>query len=206
MKLKIVLLVSLLSIIMVGCSSLKENTTVHDGKEALEAHDYEKARDFLSDALEMDSSDEHARAMYMQATKMENALEYEKEGNYNKAIKELEAIEEIKNGSAIIKTEADAKKKDLIKANEEYLKAREERKQNAKEVSHKDQDRIEEQASIEKEKHLAYLAQKKKQEDEEAKKKVEEEANKPQEPNQGTNELENPGVVVSPPVEQTVAQ
>lgn len=136
MKLKLILLLSLIAIVMVGCSK-EDDDLVSQGKVALEKHEYEKARDLLADALQADSADDEARAMYMQAVKMEKANEYENQGNYKKAIKELERIEDIKDGSSSIKNEALTKKKELIKLDEEYQKAQKERKENAKEASKK---------------------------------------------------------------------
>ena len=40
MKLRIILIISLLSILLSGCSSTEENNLVEDGKMALEKHDY----------------------------------------------------------------------------------------------------------------------------------------------------------------------
>lgn len=136
MKLKLILLLSLISIVMVGCSK-EDDDLVSQGKVALEKHEYDKARDILADALQVDSADDEARAMYMQAVNMEKANEYENQGNYKKAIKELERIEDIKDGSSSIKNEALTKKKELIKLDEEYQKAQKERKENAKEASKK---------------------------------------------------------------------
>ncbi len=136
MKLKLILLLSLISIVMVGCSK-EDDDLVSQGKVALEKHEYDKARDILADALQVDSADDEARAMYMQAVNMEKANEYENQGNYKKAIKELERIEDIKDDSSSIKNEALTKKKELIKLDEEYQKAQKERKENAKEASKK---------------------------------------------------------------------
>ena len=174
MRIRIILIISLLSILLSGCSSTEENNLVEDGKMALEKHDYEKAKEILSEALEVDSTDEHARAMYMQAMRMENSLEYEKQENYKKAINELEFIEEIKNGSATIKSEASQKKKELVKLNEEYEKKQAQRKENAKIVSSKDRYRIEKQALKAQQEELAKQEEEKKKQEEELAKQEEE--------------------------------
>ncbi|MGL4914046.1 MAG: hypothetical protein ACRC3Y_16615 [Romboutsia sp.] len=191
MKLKIilVLMLSLLSVLAVGCSSIKENTLAEEGKLALEQHDYQKARGFLSDALEADSTDEYARAMYIQAVRMENAKEYEDQGNYKEAIEELEIIDEIKNGLSSIKSEALDKKKELIKLNEEYVQAKIERKENAKTVSSKDKYRVEEQAVREQQRQFVYLEEKKKEEENKTPENTTEEG------------IGNQDVVISPPIQ-----
>ena len=48
----------------------KEDTLINEGKLALEKHDYTKAQDLLSQVLTIDSTDENARSMYIQAVKM----------------------------------------------------------------------------------------------------------------------------------------
>lgn len=146
MKQKIILLVALLSIFLTGCSSEDENNLVEQGKNALEKHKYSDAREFLSQALEVDSADENARAMYMQAMRMENTDKYKEQGNYKKAIKELEFLEKIKGGSSTIKSEASNLKKELEKLNEQYKQEQEERKENAKLTSKKDKRRVERDA------------------------------------------------------------
>lgn len=146
MKQKIILLIALLSILLTGCSNEDENSLVDQGKNALEKHKYSDAREFLSQALEIDSADENARAMYMQAMRMENADKYKEQGNYKKAIKELEFIEKLKGGSSAIKSEASSLKKELEKLNEQYKKEQEERKENAKLTSKKDKYRVERDA------------------------------------------------------------
>ena len=153
MKQKIILLVALLSILLTGCSNQDENSLVEQGKNALEKHKYSDAREFLSQALEVDSADENARAMYMQAMRMENTDKYKGQGNYKKAIKELELLEKIKGGSSTIKNEASNLKKELEKLNEQYKQEQEERKENAKLTSKKDKHRVERDAlnSIKKE-------------------------------------------------------
>jgi PBP1b-binding outer membrane lipoprotein LpoB len=182
MKIRIILLISLLSILLSGCSSTQENNLVEDGETALEKHDYEKAKEILSEALEVDNADEHARAMYMQAIRMENLVEYEKQKNYKKAIKEIEFIENIKNGSVTIKSEASKKKKEIVKLDEEYEKEQAQRKEKARVESSKDRYRIEQQALRA---HEEYLSKK-----EEQKKKEEikqpEEINPPEDNNQNT--------------------
>ncbi len=132
MKKRLVLFITIVSILATGCSSKNKNKLVEQGKDALENHNYKEAKEFLSQALDDDSTDEHARAMYVQAARLEKAIKYEEQGNYKKAIEELDIGEKIKNGSQSIHVDISNKKKELTKLNEEYLKSQETRKENAK--------------------------------------------------------------------------
>lgn len=131
MKLKIILPTLLLSMLMVGCS-FDENESLNEGKTALEKHEYSKATDIFSDILQGDSSNEEARSMYIQAIKMQKSDKYESIGDYKNAIEELTDIEKLDEGSQSILNEAKEKKEQLIKKNDEYEKAREKRRENAK--------------------------------------------------------------------------
>lgn len=196
MKIKMILAIAILMIGLTGCSSKTERNLVDEGKMALEKHEYTQAKELLSEALEIDAADEHARAMYIQATKMLNVKEYEKQQYYKKAIVELEAIEKVKNGSSAIKSEATSKKKELEKAEEEYEKAHEERKLNAKNTSSNDSHRVQKDALNE-----AYKVQAQQEKKEEEEKK--EEDNK-SENNQNTSTPQiTPPPVVSPPANET---
>lgn len=124
----------------------KNNELLHEGKLALEKHDYTNAQDILSQVLTADSTNEHARSMYMQAVKMKDALEYENKQLYDKAIQSLEEVEKLKGGSSDIKSEAAEKRKELTKLNEEYKKDQEKRKENAKYVSGQDKSKLEQNA------------------------------------------------------------
>lgn len=171
MKQKIVLAITLISILLTGCNSKEESTYSNDGRVALENHQYEDAMKLLSSALEEDSADEHSRAMYMQARRMLNAIEYEEIKNYEKAIKELEFIESIKGGSSTIKSEATSKKKDLEKLYDEQLKAEQQRKEDAKNVANQDKYKLEQEAlELERKKQEALEKEKAEQEKEEQEK------------------------------------
>ena len=146
MKNKKILIIMIITIFFTGCSPSKEDTLINEGKLALEKHDYTKAQDLLSQVLTMDSTDENARNMYIQAVKMKDAAEYEEKKNYDKSIECLEVIENLKGGSSQIKSEASQKKKELIKLNEEYKKVQEERKENAKDVSGQGKYKLEQDA------------------------------------------------------------
>ena len=155
MKNKKILIIMIITIFFTGCSPSKEDTLINEGKLALEKHDYTKAQDLLSQVLTMDSTDENARNMYIQAVKMKDAAEYEEKKNYDKSIECLEVIENLKGGSSQIKSEASQKKKELIKLNEEYKKAQEERKENAKDVSGQGKYKLEQDAIKENQKQEA---------------------------------------------------
>lgn len=180
MKHKNILIIMIITIFFTGCSASKEDTLINEGKLALEKHDYTKAQDLLSQVLTMDSTDENARNMYIQAVKMKDAAEYEEKKNYDKSIECLEVIENLKGGSSQIKSEASQKKKELIKLNEEYKKAQEERKENAKDVSGQGKYKLEQDALKENQKQEA------------VKEKEEEEQEAQEENNQQNNQSENP--------------
>ena len=167
MKKKIVLIITLLSIFMIGCTSkTEESSLVEEGKIALEAHKYSDAMKLLSNALDEDSSDEHARSMYMQAMRMINVDSYKSKTNYKKAIEELEAIEKIKNGSQVIKSEASNELKEIKKLYESQKEAVRKRKEDAKTAASKDAYKASQQLT-KYEESLREEEEKKKQEEEE---------------------------------------
>ena len=167
MKKKIVLIITLLSIFMIGCTSkTEESSLVEEGKIALEAHKYSDAMKLLSNALDEDSSDEHARSMYMQAMRMINVDSYKSKTNYKKAIEELEAIEKIKNGSQVIKSEASNELKEIKKLYESQKEAERKRKEDAKTAASKDAYKASQQLT-KYEESLREEEEKKKQEEEE---------------------------------------
>ncbi len=183
MNKKIVLIIALLSIFMIGCTKEEKSTLVQDGRAALEAHEYSDAMKILSEALEENKDDEHARAMYMQAMRMLNVDKFKSYTNYKKAIEELEAIENIKNGSSVIKDEASSELKEMKKLYEEQLTAQAERKENAKITASKD---------VYKANQEIVRAEQAAQKAEEEAKKAEEEANK-EESNKEENNTNNIG-------------
>lgn len=196
MKKRLVLFITIVSILATGCSSKNKNKLVEQGKDALENHNYKEAKEFLSQALDDDSTDEHARAMYVQAMRLEKAIKYEEQGNYKKAIEELDVGEKIKNGSQSIHVDISNKKKELTKLNEEYLKSQEERKENAKIEVGKDRYRVEQLANKENQKILE-----EKRKEEEAKK---QEENKVENDSQdGKNPVD---IIVSPPTKENEPQ
>ena len=198
MKHKNILIIMIITIFFTGCSPSKEDTLINEGKLALEKHDYTKAQDLLSQVLTMDSTDENARNMYIQAVKMKDAAEYEEKKNYDKSIECLEVIENLKGGSSQIKSEASQKKKELIKLNEEYKKAQEERKENAKDVSGQGKYKLEQDAIKENQKQEAIK--------EEEEQKTQEEENNQQNNQSGNTQdgtiQENTGDITQTPSNQ----
>ncbi|NMS91698.1 hypothetical protein HGQ85_17395 [Clostridioides difficile] len=148
MRGRVILLISILSIFLVGCSfnNKDEINLTEQGKTYLEKHDYKKAMESLSSALEEDNTNENARAMYMQAMRMSNMTEFEEAKNYEDAINELKLIEKIKNGSSVIKEEATKKKEELTKLEKEQNEAEEQRKKKAKDTAGEDRYRVESDA------------------------------------------------------------
>ena len=198
MKNKKILIIMIITIFFTGCSPSKEDTLINEGKLALEKHDYTKAQDLLSQVLTMDSTDENARSMYIQAVKMKDSAEYEEKRNYEKSIECLEVIENLKGGSSQIKSEASQKKKELIKLNEEYKKAQEERKENAKDVSCQGKYKLEQDAIKENQKQEAIK--------EEEEQKTQEEENNQQNNQSGNTQdgtiQENTGDIIQTPSNQ----
>ena len=188
----------IITIFFTGCSPSKEDTLINEGKLALEKHDYTKAQDLLSQVLTIDSTDENARSMYIQAVKMKDSAEYEEKRNYEKSIECLEVIENLKGGSSQIKSEASQKKKELIKLNEEYKKAQEERKENAKDVSGQGKYKLEQDAIKENQKQEAIK--------EEEEQKTQEEENNQQNNQSGNTQdgtiQENTGDITQTPSNQ----
>lgn len=183
MKNKKILIAIIITIFFTGCSASKEDTLLNEGKLALEKHEYTKAQEILSQVLAEDSANENARNMYIQAVKMKDVEEYEEKKNYDKAIECLEIVENLKDGSSKIKTEASQKKKELTKLNEEYKKAQEERKENAKDVSSQGKYKLEQDAIKEN--------QKQELEKEKEEKEKEEQENQEEENNQQNNQSGN---------------
>lgn len=183
MKKKIILIITALSMFLVGCSFKSDNDSTEHGKELLEKHQYKEAMKVLSDALEEDSNNDHARAMYMQAMRMLKVSKYEESANYDKAIEELEIIEKIRDGSSDIKDEASKRKSELKKISEEAKKAKLERKQKAKYSASQDKGRIESDAESE------YIKENKK---EEVELEVKEETNQGTENNNNQNNNQKP--------------
>lgn len=143
MKKKLLLVLVLITALTGGCSKVTLNNSLIKGQEKLESHKYDEALTLLSQVLNEDSENESARAMYMQARKMQSAQNYEKNHDYEKAIKELDSIVNINAGSKKIKRESINKKAELEKLKERAEKEALERKENAKKASEKDINKLE---------------------------------------------------------------
>ena len=139
MKKKYLIIVIVLMIFAVGCNN-KESTAFKDGQTALENHEYDKAKKYLSDVLEQDSKNESARCMYIQATKMSKAEYYKNKGLYDKSLDNLDGLVNLENGSQKIKVESQELKKEEEASNI--------RKANAKEVAKKAVEKSEEELYI----------------------------------------------------------
>ncbi len=200
MKNKSILIIMIMTIFFTGCSKTKNDELLHEGKLALEKHDYTNAQELLSQVLTADSGNEHARSMYMQAVKMKDALEYENKQLYDKAIQSLEEVETLKGGSSDIKSEAAEKRKELTKLNEEYKQDQEKRKENAKYVSGQDKNKLEQNALKENQKQEE--AEKEEQNQEEQDEQNKEENNQPGNTQEDMTQ-ENSGSTTQSPSENT---
>ncbi|MPM82254.1 hypothetical protein SDC9_129315 [bioreactor metagenome] len=142
-RLLLILVLVLITALASGCSKIIESTSLIKGQEKLESHKYDEALTLLAQVLNEDSENESARAMYMQARKMQSAQNYEKKHDYKKAIEELNHIVNINEGSKQIKRESINKKAELEKLQETTEKEALERKSNAKKASKKDINKLE---------------------------------------------------------------
>lgn len=194
MKIKILLAILILALGMTGCSSEEVRDLVSEGRTALEKHEYTQARKLLSEALQVDSGNDDARGMYIQAYRMESALKYVKQENYKKAIEDLKVAEKAKGGSSVIKDEASNKRAELEQKQKDYEIAQEERRENAKLTSSHDVDKMEEAALKEQQKQLE---EQKKQEEEE-KLKQEQEQNNQQTQDSQVEQNQNGTITLKP--------
>lgn len=135
MKNKLLLILVLIAALIGGCSKVSEDSALMRGQDKLESYKYDEALTLLSQVLDADPQNESARAMYKQARKMQSAEKYEKNHDYDKAIKELDSIVNINNGSEKIKRESINKKTELEKLQQTAEKEALERKENAKKAS-----------------------------------------------------------------------
>ena len=134
-KIILILVLVLVGIFVSGCSKISEDNYFIKGQEKLESHRYDEALSLLSQALDENPENESARAMYMQALKMKSAQIYEENNDYEDAIRELDFIVNIDNGSKKIKRQSVNKKAELEKLQQTYEKEFLERKENAKKAS-----------------------------------------------------------------------
>lgn len=145
-KIKLIALSMVMALSLTACKSGEGTELFNDGQVALEKHEYKTAMQKFSDVLEGDSENKVARDMYGQAMRMLRVEEYENDEEYEKALKEIEKILRLKNGSSKIKKEAEQKKVELEKLVENLDAEREERKQNAKEAAKNNKGQVESDA------------------------------------------------------------
>ena len=142
MKKKLLLILMMITIFTTGCNKLSESEEFVQGQEKLESHQYNEALTLLSQVLNEDPDNSSARSMYMQARKMQSAQEYENNQDYIRAIRELETIVNINDGSKQIKREAINKKAELEKLQDQKEQEAIRRKENAKKVSKQENSKI----------------------------------------------------------------
>lgn len=142
MKKKLLLILMMITIFTTGCNKLSESEEFVQGQEKLESHQYNEALTLLSQVLNEDPDNSSARSMYMQARKMQSAQEYENNQDYIRAIRELETIVNINDGSKQIKREAINKKAELENLQKQKEEEATRRKENAKKVSKQENSKI----------------------------------------------------------------
>ena len=142
MKKKLLLILMMITIFTTGCNKLSESEEFVQGQEKLESHQYNEALTLLSQVLNEDPDNSSARSMYMQARKMQSAQEYENNQDYIRAIRELETIVNINDGSKQIKREAINKKAELEKLQDQKEQEAIRRKESAKKVSKEENSKI----------------------------------------------------------------
>lgn len=137
MKKEVILAIILILTIplTIGCNISSKNTYFIKAQNKLESNEYDEALNLLSQVLDANPENESARVMYMQAIKMKSAQIYEKNNDYEQAIKELEDIVNINNGSKKIKRQSINKKAELEKLQEKYDMEVLQRKENAKQTA-----------------------------------------------------------------------
>ena len=145
-KIKLIALSMVMALSLTACKSNDGSELFNEGQVALEKHDYKTAMQKFSDVLDDDEGNKVARDMYGQAMRMIRIEEYEKDEEYEKALKEVEKILRLKNGSSKIKKEAEQKKAELEKLVENLNAEREERKQKAKEAAKNNKGKVESDA------------------------------------------------------------
>ena len=203
---KIIILVLMISaVLLVGCKNNEdeineENLLVEEGTKLLEAYKYDEAKDILSDVLEKNEDNEIARAMYMQADRMQKVIRFEDIENYKKAIDELEIIKGIKHGSQIIIKEAKNKIEELKQLNQELEKDMELRKENAKNIAYSEIERVKKAViGIYVQNKEEELKEKQEEENKKPEKPEEpEEPQEPEEPEEEDNDTEEPPVIIPP--------
>ena len=145
-KIKLIALSMVMALSLTACKSNDGSELFNEGQVALEKHEYKTAMQKFSDVLDDDEGNKVARDMYGQAMRMLRVEAYEDDEEYEKALKEVDKILRLKNGSSKIKKEAEQKKAELEKLVENLNAEREERKQNAKEAAKNNKDKIESDA------------------------------------------------------------
>ncbi|MDR1774308.1 MAG: tetratricopeptide repeat protein [Clostridioides sp.] len=142
------------------CACVKNSAEIdyyNQGMQQLEDHKFDEAIESFSKLLK-DSDDSAARAMYIQALHMKNAMDYVEYEDYKKAIKELDIIIKMKEGSSAIKSEATKKKDEYNKTLKDIEEEMSQRKEKAKKSAKGDLDRVREIALKANYKHSAKIA------------------------------------------------
>ncbi|MBK0148545.1 hypothetical protein [Bacillus sp. S74] len=105
-------------ILMVGCSNETYKKAMDQGKLALASKEYDTAVASFELALEEKKDDKEAKVLKDQTTKMISSIKEKSSGNIEQAIGLFQEVEKMKDGSAILQSQAKEQKDSLIEHKE----------------------------------------------------------------------------------------
>ncbi|TKH76046.1 hypothetical protein FC676_04660 [Bacillus cereus] len=104
--------------LMVGCSNEIYKKAMDQGKLALASKEYDTAVASFELALEEKKDDKEAKVLKDQTTKMISSIKEKSSGNIEQAIGLFQEVEKMKDGSAILQSQAKEQKDSLIEHKE----------------------------------------------------------------------------------------
>ncbi|PEX46204.1 hypothetical protein [Bacillus thuringiensis] len=104
--------------LMVGCSNETYKKAMDQGKLALASKEYDTAVASFELALEEKKDDKEAKVLKDQTTKMISSIKEKSSGNIEQAIGLFQEVEKMKDGSAILQSQAKEQKDSLIEHKE----------------------------------------------------------------------------------------
>lgn len=155
MKINIILILIMIYLALVGCSSeeVERNAAINEGISAIKNKSFDDATEIFAAQLNKNGDDEQVRSLYRESKCLRNAEKLKLEGKYKEALREFEYIDGVRSSSGTAKKYLEELKAELETKVEEETKAQEERKLKAKEVAARDV--IEEEKELEGEKGIS---------------------------------------------------